>query len=263
MKGTRPPVAFPAALLLLAAAADASAQFHKPAPLSPLGDTSSSEALNNSLFLDSPVQRELLLRGLGLDPALAREAAAQKSDTGLHFDETEGSGLSLLFVPCTGPGSPAAHLFLLRPAPGHRLRVADDAPLDCWWKPANYGLVRVPGRPAMAVLAHHANAGHGTGFVEENLLLLEARGSRWATLLKTPEYQSEEELGTGKTVERSSTLQPFPDGSIEETRATTLHKAVKQNAPDRARLATVERRRWLWDQTLQAYRPGAFGSVCR
>lgn len=257
------------ALSTLVSAQSLNLKVPAPNPLDPAGSVEAmNEAMNDTLQRSGPVQRELLLRRLGLDPALAHQAATQHIDLGPHFDETDGSGLTLLFVPCAAGGGPEAHLFLLRPAPGHRLHVTDDASLDCWWKPASYDVVQLSGRPSMAVLAHHANAGHGSGFVEDDMLLLEARAGRWATLLRTPEYRSEDKAGTGKTVEQASTLQPLPDGSVEETRATTLHEpgphnAISAKAPEQVRLTTVERRRWVWNQATQSYHPGTFAAVNR
>lgn len=129
--------------------------------------------------------------------------------------------------------------------------------LNCWFQDASYELPLIPGQSA-SILVHHVNEGHGSGYVQDDMLLLGVRGGHLVTLLKTQEYKSEDIMGEGKTVEEKSTMQPFPDGSLEETRAKTLHETVSATTPDRVRLIAVERRRWLWNQQEHRFTATAF-----
>ncbi len=188
-----------------------------PVPLDAGADT-----MTDALRFGKLAQREDLLRRLGIQAAAVQEAA---KENGLEVETIEGTGANLLFVPCDS-SSREAHLYLLRQQKGG-WHAVDDAELSCWRRPSSYEFVRVPGRPGMLVLAHHANATHGTGLVRDEMKLLQVRGDRWATVLTTTEYKSEDVTGEGLTVERAATLQPFPDGSLEETRATTRHEGSR------------------------------------
>jgi hypothetical protein len=72
-----------------------------------------------------------------------------------------------------------------------------------------------------------------------------ARPNRMPVRSATPNANASDE-----TVEEMSTLQPFPDGSIEETRATTLHEMIGKvgGATDQmvewVHLDKIERCRW-------------------
>ena len=234
------------ALLLLALWQYRTLGVNGPVPLDAGADT-----MTDALHLGNPARREDLLRRLGVNPEIAHEAA---KEPGLEVETVEGTGANLLFVPC-GAASRKAHLYLLRrqPAGWHAV---DDAGLSCWWRPLSYEFVRVPRRPGMLVLAHHDNATHGTGLVRDEMKLLEVRGDHWATVLTTVEYESEDVIGEDLTVEQTATLQPFPDGSMEETRATTRH----EGSPERLHLS-VERRHWRWSAAAQSFRAGQFRLV--
>jgi hypothetical protein len=58
------------------------------------------------------------------------------------------------------------------------------------------------------------------------MCLFEVHGERLPPVLKTQEYKDEQIVGAAESVEAMSTLQPFPDGSIEERRATTIHEMI-------------------------------------
>ena len=96
---------------------------HPTIPASPPID--SAEHLHDVLPRGKPPEREAILRRLGVDPEIARLAAAP-SDTGLRAERIEGSDAGLLFIPCRTTFT-TAHLYLL----GRNLHVTDDAPLDC------------------------------------------------------------------------------------------------------------------------------------
>jgi hypothetical protein len=140
-------------------------------------------------------------------------------------------------------------------------------PLDCWWKNATYELIVVPERSSNTMLVHHVNHGHGAGMVGDDMLLLGIRQNHFVTLLRTSEHRLVDISGTGKTVEQTSTLQPFPDGSLEETRATTLHEMVSKSVAgeeksiEKVRLTTIERRRWRWNKVSQSFAASAFVTV--
>lgn len=227
----------------------------------------SAHEMTSEFQLGKPAQREDLLRRLGVDPIIAHDASTAVKETAIQVDKLDRAAANLLFVPCGGSGVPTAHLFLLRPTEQHGWRVTDDAPLDCWWSNATYQILSIPRNSSEAVLAHHVNDGHGSGFVQDDMLLFGVHGEHLAILLKTQEYKREDIMGTDETVEQTSTLQPFPDGSLEETRATTMHEMISKVGGDpsqtieRVSLTTIERRRWRWSEPSQTFVPDRFTTV--
>ncbi len=215
----------------------------------------SADHLSDALHLAVPSERERILYRLGVDSETARMAAGQL-ETALRSERIDGSDASLLSIPCSTTLT-TAHLYLL----GASMHVTDDAQLNCWRENASYGFLFLPGHPSMAVFAHHSTATHGTGEVADNMLLLEPRGHRWATLLETTEYDRTDL--PDKTVEHASTIQPFPDGSLQETRATTVHRGGSENDPAHARIEAVERRRWRWSAATRTYSPDPFTTASR
>jgi hypothetical protein len=208
--------------------------------------------------LGEPKQREDLLSRLGVNSQSAHGASVAVVETVIKVDELDGTGMNVLFLPCLGPGLPTAHLFLLRPVAKQGWRVADDEPLDCWFQNATYQLLSIPGHVQQAVLAHHVNNGHGSGFVQDDMVLFKVEAGHLSTALRTAEYKREDIVGDDKTVEQQSTLQPFPDGSLEETRATTVYVWDDRASREQARLTSIERRRWRWDKTSLSFVAGEF-----
>lgn len=216
-------------------------------------------ALTSEFQLGEPKQREDLLKRLGVNPDIAHGASVATVETAIKVDSLDGTEMNVLFVPCVGPGVPTAHLFLLRPVAKQGWHVADEVPLDCWSQDATYQLLSIPGHVQQAVLAHHVTYGHGSGYVQNDMLLLFGVDTgHLSTVLRTAEYKREQIAGSDKTVEQHSTLQPFPDGSVEETRATTLCEGDNEA---KKTLARIERRRWTWDKTSQSFVAGEFTSV--
>ncbi len=158
--------------------------------------TSSVDQMMDALQLGKPAQRQDLLERLGVNSDIAHNAAQSVSVTGIRIDKLEGSHTGLLFLPCRGPGTPMAHLFLLLPGKKQAWHVADEMSLDCWFQDATYELPLVPGQ-STSILVHHANEGHGSGYVQDDILLLGVRGGHLVTLLKTQEYKSEDLMGRG------------------------------------------------------------------
>ncbi|WP_130418334.1 hypothetical protein [Edaphobacter modestus] len=228
-------------------------------PSGPLPIPVSADELRSEFQLGEPGQREDLLKRLGVHPGIAHEASVATTETTIKVDSLEGKNMHVLFLPCTGPGVPTAHLLLLRPVAKQGWRVAENVPLDCWYGDATYELLSIPGHVQQAVLAHHVNLGHGSGYVQNDMLLLFAVDTgHLSTVLRTAEYSKQTSLPEDKTVEQQSTLQPFPDGSLEETRATTFLEG--ENGVEK-RLIRIERRRWSWDKTSQSFVSGEFTSV--
>ena len=232
-------------------------------PSGPLPIAASADELRGEFQLGDPEQREDLLRRLGVNSSIAHEASVATTETTIKVDSLEGKDMNILFLPCTGPGVPTAHLFLLRPVAKLGWRVADDVPLDCWWQNATYQLLSIPvpsipGHFQRAVLAHHVNNGHGSGFVQDDMLLFGLDTGHLSIVLRTAEYKRQASFGDDKTVEEQSTLQPFPDGSLEETRATTILEG--ENDVEK-RLIRIERRRWRWDKTSLSFVSGEFTPV--
>ncbi len=208
-----------------------------------------ADAMTDALRLGKPAQREDLLRRLGVQAETAHEAASSVEQSGLRVEQLGGA--EILFVPCDFPLR-EAHLYLLRPQEG-RWRAVDDVGLDCWWKPSSYEVVQVLNHPDMLLLAHHINVAHGTGLVRDEMKLLTIRGDHWATVLTTTEYESEDPAGEDLRVEQAATLQPFPDGSVEETRATTRHRSSPEQ-----QTFHLERRHWQWNPATKVFTAGRF-----
>jgi hypothetical protein len=215
-----------------------------------LPNTASANELTNEFQLGKPAQREGLLRRLGVNSAVAHAASAAVVGSAIKVDTLHGTGANLLFLPCESSGVPTAHLFLLLPTTRQGSRVSVDQPLDCWWHAATYQLLSIAGDPQEMVLAQHVNYGHGSGYAQDDMWLFEVHGERLTPVLKTQEYKYDQIAGTDESVEEMSTLQPFPDGSIEETRATTLHEMIGKvgggtdQMVERVHLEKIERRRW-------------------
>ena len=214
--------------------------------------------LNQEFELGTPSQREGLLGELGVDKAYVHEAATATPQTEIHVDQIEEGSTSLLFLPCAGPGSPVSHFYLLRLDQERHWRAVDSVVLDCWWKPTSYEFLPIKGRAGQAILAHHVNFGHGSGLVQDNMALFEVRGDHLAKVLDTQEYKSEDQTGGDRTVQQSSTLLAFPDGSLEETRITSVKKSSVE-----AQHATslVERRRWHWSEKSNAFVATTFRTI--
>jgi hypothetical protein len=217
--------------------------------------------LTTEFQLGEPKQREDLLSRLGVNSQSAHDASVAVADTAIKVDALDGTGMNVLFLPCLGPGVPTAHLFLLRPVAKQGWGVADDEPLDCWFQDATYQLLSIPGHVQQAVLAHHVNYGHGSGFVQDDMVLFNVVSGHLSTALKTAEYKREDIVGDDKTVEQQSTLQPFPDGSLEETRATTVYEWDDRANRAQARLTSLERRRWRWNKASLSFAAGEFAPV--
>ncbi|WP_041598292.1 hypothetical protein [Granulicella tundricola] len=226
-----------------------------------------SADIDQELKLGSPDQREGLLKLLGVDGAIAHDAAAAVPNSNIHIEPIVGSEGRLLFFPCTGPGSPSSHLYLLRTTKEHRWHVVAGERFDCWWKPTSYELIKTEGKVDQSVLIHHVNRGHGSGIVEDHMLLFEVRGNLLANVLETKEYTSEDRMAEGPIVQHSSTLLPLPDGSIEETRiTTTVGSSTKGGKSETApvmqsHIALAERRRWRWSAGDKHYVDGSFAPV--
>jgi hypothetical protein len=217
--------------------------------------------LTTEFRLGEPKQREDLLSRLGVNSQSAHDASVAVAETAIKVDELDGTGMNVLFLPCLGPGVPTAHLFLLRSLAKQGWRVADDAPLDCWFQYATYQLISIPGHAQQAVLAHHVNYGHGSGYVQDDMVLFNVEAGHLSTALRTAEYKREDIVGDDKTVEQQSTLQPFPDGSLEETRSTTVYEWDDRAGREQARMTGIERRRWRWDKTSLSFVAGKFAPI--
>jgi hypothetical protein len=225
----------------------------------PLPIDSSTDELRSEFQLGEPKQREDLLRRLGVNSSIAHDASAAPIETNIKVDSLGDKDRNILFLPCVGPGVPTAHLLLLRSVAKQGWRVADDVPLDCWSQNATYQLISIPGRFQQAVLAHHVTYGHGSGYVQNDMLLLVLHNGHLSTVLRTAEYTQQRSFGEDdKTVEQESTLQPFTDGSLEETRAITIHEGGDEAEK---RLIRIERRRWRWDKSSLSFVAGEFTSV--
>lgn len=216
--------------------------------------------LSMEMQLGSPAQREDLLKALGVAPVYIDGATPAVPQTDFRVDEVAGTEARLLFLPCSGPGSPSAHLYLLQPGQDQHWHAVDHTDLDCWWQPSSYEWVQIQGKPRPSILAHHLNHDHGSGIVEDNMLLFEVLSNRLVKVLETEEFTSQAQIADDPTIQHSSTLLPFPDGSLEETRITS--EAAPSADPFKPlRIARVERRRWRWVESSKSYAPGKFAVV--
>ena len=219
--------------------------------------TEKNSDLNQEMQLGTPLQREGLLKALGVDLVFVNEIATAVPHTELRIDPVDGTDANLLFLPCGGPGSPQAYFYLLRPGQDQHWHAIDSVHLDCWSEPTSYEWIQVQGKPGRSILAHHVNHGHGSGMVEDHMQLFEVRGDHLVSVLDTEEYTSQAKAGTNDTTQHSSTLLSFPDGSIEETRITT-NRNGSTDQPMPASIVSVERRRWHCVEHSKSYVPGKF-----
>lgn len=224
---------------------------------------SSVDELQDEMSLGKPAQREDLLKRLGVDPKLAQAASTYVSESSIRVERLARKDLALIFLPQPDAGGRDAHLLLLQRISPKTWKVVADEAAGSWWKKVGYELISIPGQRNESVLVHHVDNGHGSGFVAESMEVLGIRNGRFVKLIETQEFKQEDVMGEDKTVIQQSSLLPFPDGSIEETQATSIRTRAdpKENEIGRARLTKIERRRWRWQQSSQKFEAGPFSVV--
>lgn len=224
---------------------------------------SSVDELQDEMHLGKPGQREDLLKRLGVEPGLAHAASTYVSESAIRVERLERNDLALMFIPQRDTGEQMAHLLLLQRISPKVWKVVDQETAGSWLAKIDYELIFMPGQRNESVLVHHLDSGHGTGMVAEDMEVLGIRQGHFVKLLKAKEFGQEDVMGEDKTILQKSTLQPFPDGSLEETRATSIRTTASSEAKetDRVRLTKVERRRWRWNQRAQKFEPGQFTAV--
>lgn len=240
--------------------ASAAGQYQRMGYQGKLPVARSIDSLQDELSLGSPAQRKDLFLRLGMDRSEAAQAAGNATVPVTRLERWRGTGASLLFTGCDDPLSEFATLALMQPGKEQAWRVVDSRSFSCWREKVTEERIFVPGPAGNVVLVHHANAGHGSGYVGDDMLLLGMRGHRLVTLLKTQEYLSEDSGNSGTTLIQRSTLQPFPDGRVQETRATYARQSMDEPAPEpeQIRLVKVERRWWRWKASAQNFAAGSF-----
>lgn len=226
-----------------------------------------SADIDQELTLGSPDQREDLLKILGVDGAIAHNAAVAVAATDIHSEPIAGSQARLLFLPCSNSGYPSSHLYLLSAEKNQHWHATDSFAFDCWWKPTSHELIQIQGKTEQSVLVHHVNHGHGSGVVEDHLLLFDLQGDRLTKVLETEEYTSEDGMASGHIIQHSSTLLSLPDGSLEETRITTTQDPSSENGKGqgafrmRSHITLAERRLWRWSDINKDYWAEGFAII--
>jgi hypothetical protein len=225
--------------------------------------------LSQEMLLGTPEQLTDLLTALGVDPALIPKAVSPDHEANVRVETVAGTDARLLFLPCSGPGSPHAYFYLLQLNKDQHWHAADHIALDCWWKSASYEWIQVQGKPWPSLLAHHVNHDHGSGEVKDYMHLYEIRGNRLVKVLETEEETSETKMGSSKVITQAASLLPFPDGSLEETRIISDRDESGSNLKNPSdsfvpmHIAQVERRRWRWNASAKNYTSGEFTTIAR
>jgi len=196
------------------------------------------DEMEDALHLANAAQRANFLTRLGVDPAIAQEASQpplQRVDITLEpLEGTDSARRSILFLPCALNNS--AFAYLLQRSDRSAWHVQDSIGLDCWHDYVSHEFVALSGNKATDLVIHHTNAGHGSGYVADNLEVYAVRGDKFIKLFNTQEFLSQEELATETEhlLEQKSTFLLFPNHKLEETRQSSLN----------GRLQAIERRYW-------------------
>jgi len=170
--------------------------------------------------------------------------------------EVEGQRTALMFLPCHA-GWDSAYLYVLSREKGTWL-TTDHAEMDCHYDndvSLEVNWIRDPGRDE--ILIHHACAGHGTGYLEQNLSVFTVSAEKLKSELETTEvlHSYPSAVDRPRDLDQNSTFTIIPmvgSGSraIEETRSAVLNGKL-----------SVRRRIFRWDPNKGKYVPSAFTLV--
>lgn len=163
--------------------------------------------------------------------------------------------LGLLFLPCHA-GSDTAYLYTLtrREELWH---AADHMEMDCHYDDSvsfESASIRDPKRDE--ILVHHACAGHGTGYLEQDFSVFAVSRAKLKEELETEEVLRIYRVGgppRDETHDSTFTVVPIRNSrsrAIEQTRSIVLNGKL-----------TVQRRTFRWDVAKGKYIPSAFRLV--
>jgi hypothetical protein len=223
--------------------------------------------MQTGLELATPQQAQSLLIRLGVEPEIAQESV-QFQAHGPAISLTSlptmppsatvapATEYALLFLPETVQGHAAMYLLSRTARAGHPgvWHRADGSLLDQFCNQVSVELVTLHGARAPLLALHHVNLDHGSNMCEDQTEFFSFTTGKLTEVLHTPDYDfSDKWVPAGETrpeVQRSTFL-PLPDGTLEETRLTTLDDQPEQLA----------RRRWRWQAALGQLTPGAFQAL--
>lgn len=219
--------------------------------------------LQNAFSIGNPQQQTELLERLGIKKEIANGATQERKQTGvqiLALDDLDRTDLCLMLLQPSETAIPEPTLYLLVRSSNGKWKIADERMLAGWFATPTVELLYLPKEGTTGILAHHLIAGHGSGYNKEKLELLAVRSNRFVELMEVPEFMHSTIWGTSIELEQKTTLLPFPDGSLEETRATFKHNGTtgKGRKEMEVKLTKVERRRWRWNPNTKKYEPSAF-----
>ncbi len=197
---------------------------------------------------------------LGVDPKVAEEFVSSRNSpkkpyAHWRFPRTaEKPRSGVLFLPCSW--TDFAYLYVVQYVAGV-WRVTDNNPLDCHYDESismEIEAIRNPNRDEIVI--HHACAGHGAGFLEQDFSISIVSKGKLKEELATEEVLSTSRVGGPPLdVDQRSTFTAIPirnsqSRAIEETRSTVLNGKL-----------TVRRRIFRWDAGSGRYVPRRFSTV--
>jgi hypothetical protein len=200
------------------------------------------------------------LVGFGVDREIAEGFAGPRRGEPVRnvqwttFRGGTQSRLAIMFLPCTWVQR--AYLYAVEQSSGV-WRVTDRAVLDCHYDDkvsVEIDRIRDPSRDEIVV--HHACAGHGAGYLEQDINIFTLSHGKLNLELETEEVLNVSRVGGPRhdLLQRSTfTIIPIfrsRSRAIEETRTCTLNDH-----------SIVQRRIFRWDPTKGRYRPSAFTPV--
>jgi hypothetical protein len=170
------------------------------------------------------------------------------------FRDGTQAHFAVLFLPCTW--FQRAYLYAVGQIDGI-WGVTDRAILDCHYDDSvSTGVDRIRDSNRDEIVVHHTCAGHGTGYLEQDLNIFTLAHGKLKVELETEEVLNVFRVGgTRHDLQQRSTFTIIPishsrSRAIEETRSSTLNDRLM-----------VQRRVFRWDPTKAGYTPSAFTTV--
>jgi hypothetical protein len=211
------------------------------------------QTMDDALPIADPAQRLDLLKRLGIDADVAEAATSPRLPRDIEIQPlhaNQGKLYGIVSLPCGIQD--LAFLYLLDEAGTNVWHAVDHVALNCFHETPTYRLLSLaPGENA--VLVEHANAGHGTGEVEDKATIYTIVNGKMHDVLSTLDYRYSWGDPESPAVEENSSFLQISSRVIEETRITS-----QNGVPLRA-----ERRIWRWEMTKAAFRATSFSAILK
>ena len=224
----------------------------------------SVDEMSDRLRFATVAQAGRLLERLGVEPAIAREAVQGRDDLpAIQLEAlperrspivTVHTRYAVLFLPHTVQGMAALYL-LSHAKPGSSAWHSTDHLLCAsFTHSVAYEIVQLHGQDTPLLALHHVNTSHGSDGSQDETEMYAIQDGKLVERMHTPDSVVKEQWSsrdTSQTLEQQSRFQPFPDGSLEETRSSLLD----------GEWSGVERRYWHWSAARRQFAPTAFEPV--